>query len=151
MNELATGLAFFGVLFVLTDILSIPFALYRTFVIEERFGFNKMSLGMFFKDKLKSYFLVALLGGVLLSGILYFFQEAGEFAWLWAWGIVSAFVLVLPPIFTTFIAPLFNKFEPLPEGELKNALSAYAEKVDFPLTGVFAGWLKTLWPFKRLF
>ncbi len=136
-GELVTGLIFFGVLFLLSDIVSIPFSLYHTFVIEEDFGFNKMTLGMYFKDKAKSYVLLALLGGLLLSGILYFFQEAGEFAWLWAWAIVSAFVLVLPPIFTTFIAPLFNKFEPLPEGELKEALSAYASKVDFPLTGVF--------------
>ncbi len=136
-GELGTGLVFFGVLFLLSDIVSIPFSLYHTFVIEEDFGFNKMTVGMYLKDKIKSYLLIALLGGLLLSGILYFFQEAGEFAWLWAWGIVSVFILVLPPIFTSFIAPLFNKFEPLPEGELKEALSAYASKVDFPLTGVF--------------
>jgi len=137
LSELATGLVFFGALFVLSDLLSMPFDLYGTFVVEEKFGFNKMSIGMYFTDKLKSYVLVGLLGGLLLSAILYFFQVAGELAWLWAWLIVSGFVLVLPPIFTTFIAPLFNKFEPLPEGELKEALSAYASQVDFPLTGVF--------------
>ena len=137
LGELSTGLIFFGVLFVLSDLLSLPFSLYGTFSIEERFGFNKMSIATYFTDKLKSYLLVGVFGAPLLGAILYFFQVAGDLAWLWAWLIVSAFILVLPPIFTTFIAPLFNKFEPLQDGELKDALSAYASKVDFPLTGVF--------------
>ena len=134
---LFTGLAFFGALFVLSDILSLPFSLYSTFVIEEKFGFNKMTLKTYFSDKLRGYLLVTLLGGVVLGGILYFFAEFGELAWLYAWGIVTLFTIAMPPLFTTFIAPLFNKFTPLPEGDLKEALAAYAAQVDFPLTGVF--------------
>ena len=130
------GLAFFGLLFVIRDVLSTPFALYETFVIEEKFGFNKTTVKTFLLDKVKSYILAAVLGTVLLGGILYFFGETGEWGWLYAWGLVSLFIVVAPSLFITVIAPLFNKFTPLPDGALKDAIERYSESVKFPLTEV---------------
>ena len=130
------GLAFFGLLFVIRDVLSTPFALYETFVIEEKFGFNKTTVKTFLLDKVKSYILAAVLGTVLLGGILYFFGETGDWGWLYAWGLVSLFIIVAPSLFITVIAPLFNKFTPLPDGALKDAIERYSESVKFPLTEV---------------
>ena len=130
------GLAFFGLLFVIRDVLSTPFALYETFVIEEKFGFNKTTVKTFLLDKVKSYILAAVLGTVLLGGILYFFGETGDWGWLYAWGLVSLFIIVAPSLFVTVIAPLFNKFSPLSDGALKDAIERYSESVKFPLTEV---------------
>ena len=131
-----SGFAFFGLLYVIRDVLSTPFALYETFVIEEQFGFNKTTVKTFLLDKVKSYILVAVLGAVLLGGILYFFGETGDWGWLYAWGLVSLFIIVAPSLFVTVIAPLFNKFTPLSDGTLKDAIEKYSESVKFPLTEV---------------
>ena len=130
------GLAFFGLLYVIRDVLSTPFALYETFVIEEKFGFNKTTVKTFLLDKVKGYILVAVLGAALLGGILYFFGETGDWGWLYAWGLVSLFIIVAPSLFVTVIAPLFNKFTPLSDGALKDAIEKYSESVKFPLTEV---------------
>lgn len=130
------GFVFFGLLYVVRDILSTPFALYETFVIEEKFGFNKTTVKTFLFDKVKSYILVAVLGAVLLGGILYFFEETGDWGWLYAWGLVSLFIVVAPSLFVTVIAPLFNKFTPLLDGALKDAIERYSENVKFPLTEI---------------
>ena len=131
-----SGFAFFGLLYVIRDVLSTPFALYETFVIEEKFGFNKTTVKTFLLDKVKSYILVAVLGAVLLGGILYFFGETGDWGWLYAWGLVSLFIIVAPSLFVTVIAALFNKFTPLSDGALKDAIEKYSESVKFPLTEV---------------
>lgn len=137
LQSIYSGLAFFGIVYFAYDIISIPFALYSTFVIEERFGFNKMKPMTFVMDKIKSYFLTIIIGGILLGGILYFFEKTGALGWLYAWGTVSLFIFVMPPIYTTLIAPMFNKFTPLDEGELKTAIEKYTKKVKFPLTGLY--------------
>ncbi len=136
-GAIVTGLVFVAILLLLSDLLSLPMSLYRIFVIEEAFGFNKMTLGTYALDKLKGLVIGALLGGLFLAAILYFFETAGSDAWLYAWGVATIFMIALPPVFTTFIAPLFNKFEPLEDGDLKRALDELATKTDFPLTGVF--------------
>ena len=133
LNPIFTGLVFFGLLYFAQDIISIPFDLYNNFVIEERFGFNKMTSKIFVLDKVKSYGLVIILGSILLGGILLFFEMAGAYAWLYAWVCVSFFIIAAQPLFTTVIAPLFNKFTPLDEGELKSAIQHYADKVGFAL------------------
>lgn len=135
-SEIVNGLIFFGIFALIQDIISTPFSLYRHFVIEERFGFNKMTVKTFVKDKIKGLFLMVILGTPILSMILYFFETFGDYAWLFAWGIVSVFILILQPLFTTFIAPLFNKFTSLEEGELRNAIESYSEKVNFPITRI---------------
>ncbi|MDB4126063.1 M48 family metallopeptidase [Candidatus Marinimicrobia bacterium] len=128
-----TGLCFFGILTIISDILTIPFSLYKTFVIEEKFGFNKMKLSTFFIDKIKGYLLMILMGGPLLYSILYFFENFTEFGWLYVWILLVSFSIIIQPIFNIFIAPLFNKFTPLEEGPLLDKIKAYLAKVNFPV------------------
>ncbi len=135
-SDMINGLIFFGLFMIIQDILSTPFSLYRHFVVEERFGFNKMTMKTFVTDKIKGLFLMVLIGTPLLGIILYFFESFGDFAWLYAWVIISGFILVLQPLFTTFIAPLFNTFTPLEEGELKDSINSYSEKVQFPISRI---------------
>ena len=128
-----TGLCFFGLLFIVTDLLNVPFSLYKTFVIEEKYGFNKTTFKTFFSDKLKQYFLITLIGAPLLYLILYFFGNFGEYAWVYVWLFLVAFSVIMQPIFNTFIAPMFNKFTPLGEGPLLDKIKTYLSKVDFPV------------------
>lgn len=137
LGELATGLAFFALLFLLGQFLSLPFALWRTFVIEERFGFNRTSPATFALDRLKSWLLAALIGGPLAAMVLWFFSAAGPWAWLLAWAGVTAVMLVLQYLAPVAILPLFNKFTPLPDGELRQALEALARDQRFNLSGLF--------------
>ena len=132
-GDIVTGLFFFGLLTIITDIINLPFGLYRTFVIEEKFGFNKTTIGTFFMDKLKGYFLFVLIGGPVLSLVLYFFNFYGEYAWIYAWALLVLFSVVMQPIFNIFIAPMFNKFTPLEEGPLLTKIKDYLKKVDFPV------------------
>ena len=136
LSILPSGLAFFGILFFASDLISIPFSLYQNFVIEEDFGFNKMTLKTFILDKLKGYLLTLALGGVFLTAILFFFEKTGEYGWLYAWGIIGLFMILIQPLFTLVIAPMFNKFTPLEKGELRTAIENYAQKVEFPLSRI---------------
>ena len=136
LPPIATGLVFFAILYFVRDTVSIPFSLYSDFVIEERFGFNKMTVKTFVLDHIKTYALAIVLGVPLLGGVLYFFEKTGNLAWIYAWGLISCFIIIVPQLFTTLIAPMFNKFTPLEEGELKDAIQGYTEKVKFPLTEI---------------
>ena len=136
LSTLPSGLAFFGILFFASDLISTPFSLYQNFVIEENFGFNKMTLKTFILDKLKGYLLTLVLGGVFLTAILFFFEKTGEYGWLYAWGIIGLFMILIQPLFTLVIAPMFNKFTPLEKGELRTAIENYAQKVEFPLSRI---------------
>jgi len=136
-GEIVRGLAFIGALTIGRAILGLPFRWYSTFVIEERFGFNKTTPRTFVLDTLKGLLLALLLGAPLLAGILWFFEEAGDLAWLWCWGLVAVFTLVVQFVAPTWIMPLFNRFEPLDEGELRAAVLDYARGVSFPLEGLF--------------
>lgn len=136
-GELITGLCYISILMLAKSIISLPFSLYSTFVIEEKFGFNKSTLKIFFTDLLKGLFLSIIIGLPLIAGILSFFMYSGELAWLYAWGAVTAFTLIMQYIAPTWIMPLFNKFTPLEEGELKTAIEEYTSKVDFSLKGLF--------------
>ena len=132
-NEQITGLCFFGVLFIITDILNTPFSIYRTFVIEEKYGFNKTSMKTFIVDKVKGYFLTVLIGAPVLYLILYFFQSFGPNGWIYVWVFLILFSVIMQPIFNIFIAPLFNKFTPLEEGDLLTKIKTYLSKVNFPV------------------
>ncbi|MEQ9264423.1 MAG: M48 family metallopeptidase [Balneolaceae bacterium] len=136
-GELITGLCYISILILAKSIISLPFSLYSTFVIEEKFGFNKSTLKIFFTDLLKGLFLAVIIGLPLIAGILSFFMYSGELAWLYAWGAVTAFTLIMQYVAPTWIMPLFNKFTPLEEGELKTAIEEYTSKVDFSLKGLF--------------
>jgi len=135
-SPIVTGLMFFGVLFFIQDIISTPFALYSTFIIEEKFGFNKTTPKTYILDKIKGYFLLILLGGFVLSLILFFFESFGGMAWLYAWLVLSCFLVLMQPLFTLFIAPMFNKFTPLEDGELKDRITSFAQSVNFPISRI---------------
>lgn len=136
-GELITGLLFMGALLVAKSVIGLPFSIYSTFVIEELFGFNKTTPKTFVMDMLKGLLLGAIIGIPVLAGLLAFFMYAGEWAWLYAWGAITVFTLAMQYIAPTWIMPLFNKFTPLEEGELRSSIEAYTEKVDFPLQGLF--------------
>ncbi|NNK85991.1 MAG: M48 family metallopeptidase [Desulfobacterales bacterium] len=132
-----TGIIYIGVLIILKAFISLPFSIYSTFVIEERFGFNKTTWSTFVMDLIKGLFLAAILGGPLLAGILAFFEYAGKDAWMYCWIAVALYMLSVQYIAPTWIMPLFNKFTPLEEGELKEAIFSYARSINFPLENVF--------------
>lgn len=132
-----TGLVYIGLLILAKSILSLPFSIYSTFVIEEKFGFNKTTPKTFVLDLLKGLGLGILLGGPLLAGVLAFFTFIDQYAWLYAWGAVTAFTLIIQFIAPTWIMPIFNKFEPLEEGDLRQKIRDYADSVSFALEGIY--------------
>jgi STE24 endopeptidase len=135
--SLITPLYFFGVLFLLSDIFGIPFSLYRQFVIEEKYGFNKMTMRTFWMDKLKGLLLSVIIGGLLLAVFMYFIEFTGSNFWMYFWAIMVAFTLFANMFYTSWILPLFNKLTPLPDGELKSSIQAYCDRVKFPLKNIF--------------
>ena len=136
-NEELVSLAFFGLLFLASDILNIPFQLYGTFVIEEKFGFNKTTYKTFVLDKLKGYVLTAIIGGLILFILLKLMNVFGQDFWIYFWVVISAFTLFMNMFYTSLILPLFNKLTPLEDGDLKQAIEAYSKKVSFPLDNIF--------------
>lgn len=131
------ALAYFGILFIVSDLLSLPFSIYHTFVIEEKYGFNRTSPKTFIADKIKGYLLTALIGGGLGALILWLILTLQQNFWLIALLVITAFILFFNLFYTTLILPLFNKLVPLQENTLKNSIYQYAQKVDFPLTKVY--------------
>lgn len=137
LGPIWTGLAYIGVLMLLKTVLSLPFSIYSTFVIEERFGFNKTTPRTFVLDMIKGLGLGIMLGGPLLAGILAFFTFIDQYAWLYAWAAVTTFTLFIQFIAPTWIMPIFNKFEPLEEGGLRTKIQDYASSVNFSLEGIY--------------
>ena len=138
LSPIWTGLPFLLILAVGRAILSLPFSIWGVFVIEERFGFNRTSPRTFILDLVKGLGISVVLGVPLVIGFLALFQYGGALAWIYAWGAAVAFSVVLQVLAPTLIMPLFNKFTPLQDGELKEAILAYAQRVGFPLRGVFS-------------
>ncbi len=136
-NAILIALLFFGVLGLGMDILTTPFSLYDTFVIEERYGFNKTTLKLFFTDKLKGWLLGAIIGGGILALIIWFYLSTGKYFWLFAWGFVTIFMIFMTMFYSTLIVPIFNKQTPLEEGELRNSIEKFCAKVGFKLDNVF--------------
>jgi STE24 endopeptidase len=132
-----TGLAYIGLLMLGRLLLSLPFSVYTTFVIEARFGFNRTTPTTFIKDTLKGLGCVVVLGGPLLAGVLAFLQYAGPGAWVYCWVATTLFLLGVQFIAPTWIMPLFNTFQPLEPGPLREALLAYARRINFPLQDVY--------------
>ena len=136
-NTVLVALIFFGVIMFGSDILTTPFSYYKTFVIEEKFGFNKSTQKTFWLDKLKGWLMSILLGGGVLSLIIWFFQFGGENFWIYAWILVAVFSLFMNMFYAKLIVPLFNKQKPLEDGDLKSAIEKYAKKVGFTLNNIF--------------
>jgi STE24 endopeptidase len=137
LGPVPSGMAFIGSLALLAGIVSLPFSIYATFVIEERFGFNQTTWSTFVKDKLKALALAFLLGAPLLAGVLTFFEYAGSNAWLYCWMAVTLYMLVVQFVAPTWIMPLFNRFSPLEEGQLRQAIFSYGRSIDFPLDNIY--------------
>jgi len=132
-NPIISGLLFFSILFIAAGLMNLPFEIHETFKIEAKFGFNKTTRSTFISDKIKGLFLGALIGLPVLGLIIWLF-ESFENAWLWGWIFLSGFSLLMAYLAPAVILPLFNKFEPLEEGELKSAINDMAETCKFPLT-----------------
>lgn len=136
-NPILVALIFFGIIMIGSDIITTPFAYYKTFVIEEKFGFNKSTKKIFWLDKVKGWFMSVILGGGILSLIIWFYQLTGTNFWVYAWVLVAVFSLFMNMFYAKLIVPLFNKQTPLEEGELKTAIEKYAKKVGFTLNNIF--------------
>ncbi|EOZ97078.1 CAAX prenyl protease 1, putative [Indibacter alkaliphilus LW1] len=136
-NPILLSLAYFGVIFIGSDLISIPFDYYHTFVIEEHFGFNKTNVKTYFSDKVKGYILSIIIGGGLLGILLWLIHQIGKGFW-WQFWLISAFFMISVNLFyTAWILPLFNKLTPLEDGELKAKIVQYAKSVNFPIDNIF--------------
>ena len=136
-NPIIIALLFFGIIMMASDIISTPFSYYKTFVIEERFGFNKSTKKLFIIDKIKGLVMMAIIGGGLLALIVWFYQATGTCFWLYAWGLITIFTVFMNMFYARLIVPLFNKQKPLEDGELRNKISDYAISVGFSLKKIF--------------
>ena len=136
-NSIVIALIFFGIIMIGSDILTTPFSYYKTFVIEEKFGFNKTTRKTFIIDKIKGLLMTVVLGGGILALIVWFYQFAGNNFWIYAWALVAVFSVFMNMFYAKLIVPLFNKQSPLEDGELKTEIEKYATKVGFTLKNVF--------------
>ena len=136
-NPILVALIFFGIILLGSEIIATPLSYYSTFVIEEKFGFNKSTKKTFWLDKIKGLLMSALLGGGILALIILFYQLTGENFWIYAWILVAVFSLLMNLFYAKLIVPLFNKQSPLEAGVLKTAIEKYAEKVGFTINNIF--------------
>ena len=133
----AQGILFILILSLLVRIVSLPLSLYRQFVLEQRYGFNRMTVKLFLSDLAKGLAVQVVLTTPLLLGLFWFMDEAGRYWWVWAFLFVTLFQLVVTVLYPLVIAPLFNKFTPLPEGSLRNKLLALADTLGFRTKGIY--------------
>jgi len=131
------GLLYTGIIVIAYEVITIPFSIYSTFVIEERFGFNRTTPHVFITDMLKALLITVLLGGLLLAGILALFEYAGNLAWLYCWIIAVIYMVVMQFIAPVWIMPLFNKFILMESGELRDAIQDYARSAGYETSRVF--------------
>ncbi|HSZ24949.1 MAG TPA: M48 family metallopeptidase [Cytophagaceae bacterium] len=136
-NPIVQSLMFFGILFMVSDFINLPFSIYKTFVIEERFGFNKTTPKIYILDKLKGYIMALVVGGILLTAFLWLIETMGQNFWIYFWVVISVFILLINLFYTSVILPMFNKLTPLGDGGLRRAIENYSRKVNFPLTNIF--------------
>lgn len=136
-NIIIQALIFFGILMFASDIIGIPFSVYSTFVIEEKFGFNKTTIKTFILDKIKGWLLGAIIGGGILALIIWLYTLNEKMFWIWAWIAISGFSIFMTMFYSSIIVPLFNKQTPLEEGELRNAIEEFSKKAGFKLDNIF--------------
>ena len=136
-NEIILTLVFFGVIYLINDIITLPFSYYATFVIEERFGFNKSTKTIFWVDQIKELLITFILGGGILALVVWLYNTLGEYAWLYAWAAVTAVSLFMTLFYSNLIVPLFNKQTPLEQGELRDAIETFANKAGFAINNIY--------------
>lgn len=135
-SPLLRGLAFFGILFIANDIITLPFQWYDTFVIEQKFGFNKSTQALFWVDKIKGWILTIIVGGLVLGALLWLIESFQQNFWIYFWAVVAVLMLFINMFYASLIIPLFNKLSPLENGELRQAIEKYSKENDFPLTNI---------------
>lgn len=136
-NSIFLTLVYFAVLFLASDLISLPFSVYKTFVIEEKFGFNKTTIKTFILDKLKSYGLTLIIGGLIGFVLVWLIIKLREDFWIYAFIVITGFSLFFTVFYSSLILPLFNKLKPLEDGELRQVIFRFAEKVKFPLQNIY--------------
>ncbi len=136
-SSILAALLFFGIILFASHLIHLPFSVYDTFVIEEKYGFNKTTLKTFILDEIKGLFLGAIIGGGLLALIVFIYQKTQNMFWIYAWAVVAFFSIFMTLFYSSLIVPLFNKQTPLEEGELRNAIQKFAEKAEFKLDNIF--------------
>lgn len=136
-NAILLPLVFFAILMIASDVLNTPFSLYSTFVIEEKFGFNRTTIKTYIMDKIKGALVGLILGGGLMTLFIWFYNYTGNFFWLWSWGAFALFMIFITMFYASVIVPLFNKLSPLEDGDLKEEIINYCKKVGFKLDNLF--------------
>jgi len=136
-NEISPSVLFFFSIYLINDIILLPFQFYRVFVIEQKYGFNTMSLKTFILDKLKGYLLTLIVGLIVMVPLLILILLFPQSFWIYSWILLSFFMIFLNMFYTSLIVPLFNKLTPIDDGDLKDSLNSYAEKVGFSLSNIF--------------
>ncbi|MAS39000.1 MAG: peptidase M48 [Flammeovirgaceae bacterium] len=136
-NEISLSILFFLSIYLISDLIKIPFQLYKTFIIEENFGFNTMKISIFLIDKIKSYLISSLIIVILITPLLLFIILYPDSFWIYFWILISAFLIFANIFYTSLIVPLFNKLEVLQDGELKQKLDTFSRNVNFPLSNIF--------------
>jgi STE24 endopeptidase len=136
-NIIIISLIFFGIIGLLSDIINIPFAIYDTFVIEKKYGFNTMTIKTFITDHIKSWFIAVLIGAPVLGLIVWLYYRTGGYFWLYAWGVITIFSVFINLFYSELIVPMFNKQTPLPVSPLRTEIEAFAKKTGFKLKNIF--------------
>jgi len=136
-NSILAALIFFGILMFAFDIINTPFSVYDTFIIEEKYGFNKTKPKTFIFDKIKGWMLGAIIGGGLLALIIFIYQKTQSMFWIYAWLVISGFSIFMSLFYSNLIVPLFNKQRPLEEGELRDAIQNFADKAGYKLNDIY--------------
>ena len=136
-NDILLALAFFAIISVVQTLVGIPFSYYSTFVIEEKFGFNKMTWILFFMDTLKSTVLWFAIGGILLSLIIWVYSISGNYFWMIVWAIMTALSVFMMMFYSSVIVPIFNKQTPLEDGPLRKQIEKFSKKVWFKLDNIY--------------
>ena len=137
LSTLWTGTGFLLSLFALLSLIDIPMSIYRTFVLEEKFGFNRTTAKIFITDQIKQFLLLIVIGTPLIAAILWLMENMGQFWWLWVWAVWTGFGLLMMWAYPAFIAPLFNKFKPLEDGSLKQRIQDLMTRCGFKSNGIF--------------
>ena len=136
-NIIIISLVFFGFIGFVSDLINIPFSAFDTFVIEKKYGFNKMTIRTFITDHLKSWFIALLIGGPVLGLIVWFYYMTDQYFWLYAWGVITLFSVFINLFYSELIVPMFNKQTPLTDGPLRSEIEAFAVKTGFKLKNIY--------------
>ncbi len=136
-NSIVAALLFFGIIMLASHIINLPFSIYDTFVIEEKYGFNKTTPKTYILDQIKGLLLGAIIGGGLLALIIFIYQQTQNMFWIYAWAVVALFSIFMTMFYSNLIVPLFNKQTPLEEGELRDAIQRFADKANFKLDNIY--------------